>query len=194
LPAELESLVGWAAHLSVAATLVTVVASALYFLVDERFGRWTDAASAIQMAIMLPLPVGLWFVTWSGRPVWATLVLAAGVGAMLVAGVLQLLLAVGIAPFDRTVPVVLIAGGVVGLWLVLINYLGMGTGAVPMSLAAAGTIAGAGYVLVAIAFHVGDEHHPLTHLGGLAGCVGYVVWALGVGQLALSRVLSSTIR
>ena len=44
-------------------------------------------------------------------------------------------------------------------------------------------------MLVAIAFHVGDEHHPLTHLGGLAGCVGYLVWGLGVGRLALSGAL-----
>ena len=189
MPAEFQGLVGWAAYMSVAATLATIVASALFFLYDERFGRWSYLASAVQMAVMIPLPIGLWFVARPGGPVRAALVVAAGAGAMLVAGALQMLVAFGAVRLERTISAVLVAGGVVGLWLVLANYLALASGAVPAPLASAGTIAGAGYMLVAIAFHVGDEHHPLTHLGGLAGCVGYLVWGLGVGRLALSGAL-----
>ena len=192
LPAELSGLVGWAAVLSVGATIVTIVASALFFLGDERLARWTDLASALQMAVMLPLPVGLWFITrWAGLG-WAALVAAVGCLAMLVAGTLQLLLALGAVRMEQTISWVLLAGGVVGLWLVLTNYLALSAGSVPAALASAGTIAGAGYVLVAIAFYVGDEHHPLTHLGGLAACFGYSVWAMGIGRLALAGALSGS--
>lgn len=115
----------------------------------------------------------------------ATAVAAAGFGGLLVAGVLQALLVLRVACFERIISVALAAGGAVGLWLVLGNYLALTQRVLPASLASAGTVAGAAYILVSMPFHVGDEHHPLTHVGGLVACVGYAWWAIRIARLAL---------
>ena len=186
MPVGLARYVGWAALLSVAATLATVVTGFLFFVRDKRFGLWSDAASAVQMAAMLPLPVGFYAATTLDRSALAAGVAAAGIGGMLIAGSLQFLIVLRVASFERTIPSVLAAGGAIGVWLVLANYLALAQGLLSAPLASAGTVAGAGYILVSIAFYVGDEHHPLTHMGGLAACVGYGIWAFGVARLALA--------
>lgn len=70
MPADLAQCVGWAALLGVAATLVTITTGLLSFVRDRRFGLWSDAASVMQMAAMLPLPAGFCEMTARDRPVF----------------------------------------------------------------------------------------------------------------------------
>jgi len=178
-----DLLFGWAALLSAAATLATLITGIAFFAVSERFGKLNDTASVFQMLLMLPVAVALYVVTQPSRPGLALLALGVGSAAMVIAAVLQGLLVVGLVGFEQTIGVVLSAGGAIGLWLIVANALTLTAGVLPLGLAAFGIAAGVGYVLTGIGFRRGGQEDPLFYVGSLLAAVGYVVWAAWLGRL-----------
>ncbi|UCC64606.1 MAG: hypothetical protein JSV36_06040 [Anaerolineae bacterium] len=191
MSADLLRYVGWATYASAAATLVTFVTGILFFTVGQPFGTIQDATSALQVFLMLPIAAVLlnWF--RPDAPVLSTLATIVGVVGMLVAGVLQVLLVFRAVRFESTIGTGLAAGGVIGAWLVVINGLGLASGAFPNGLAWSGIVAGGGYVLLVIGFWLGGQQHPLFWGGSLATVIGYVVWAMWLGRVLLSGAIAS---
>lgn len=87
---------GWAALLSAAATVATLVTAILFFTVGERFGKINDAISVGQMLLMLPVALTFFLLRPAGTTVLALLAVTIGGIGMVVAAMLQVLLVFGI--------------------------------------------------------------------------------------------------
>jgi hypothetical protein len=191
MPTEMLHTVGWAAHLSAAATLVTFVTGILFFTVGQPFGTIQDAASALQVLLMLPIAVVLYLLLRSHAPGLSLLGTVVGIAGMLVAGVLQALLVFRVVRFESTIRTVLAAGGAIGVWLVVTGALSLVSGTFPGGLAWSGIVARSGYILLVIGFWLGGQQHPLFWAGSLAALIGYAVWAIWLGHAVLSGTLAA---
>lgn len=188
---ELRSMLAIAAYLSSFAALLTAVTAYFFFAIDSRYGKLNDALSVIQLVAMLPLAAAaLTLVPEAGRRL---ALVAAGIGGvgMLVGAILQAMLVVGAASFERTFSAVLTAGGAIGVWLVASNALLAGTPALPTCLPALGITAGAGYLLTLIAFRILGQDHPFSYVAAALALLGYSAWSVWLGRLAeLERILT----
>jgi len=184
--AAMLQVVGWAAYLSAAATVVTFVTGMLFFTVGQPFGTIQDTASALQVMLMLPVALILYSLFRSLAPALSLLAAIVGIAGMLVAGVLQVLLVLRSVRFEATIRTVLAAGGAIGIWLIVTGALSLVSGTFPSGLAWSGIAAGGGYVLLVTGFWLGGQQHPLFWGGSLAAVVGYTVWAIWLGQIVLS--------
>lgn len=191
MPAEMLHAVGLAAYLSAASTIVTFVTGILFFTVGQPFGTIQDASSALQVLTMPPIALVLHLTLRGRAPALSLLAAAVGIVGMLVAGVLQVLLVFRAVQFEATIRTVLAAGGAIGLWLVAIGALSLAGGTFPGGLGWSGIVAGGGYILLAVGFWLGGQQHPLFWGGSLAAVVGYAVWAIWLGHIALSGALAA---
>jgi hypothetical protein len=189
-PSQLDVLFGWAAILSAAATLLTLITGILFFSAGGLFGPINDAVSVIQMLLMLPIAAALYLLTRHDATALALLAAAIGIAGMLIAAVLQALLVLRIVEYEQTAAATLSAGGAVGIWLVVANLLAVAAGALPVGLALTGVVAGAGYVLLVIGFRRGGQGHPLFYAGSGLAVMGYTVWGAWLGFLFLSGGLA----
>ncbi len=87
---------------------------------------------------------------------------------------------------ELTLVAVPVAFGVIGVWLVLNNYLGRNSGTLPSGLIWVGIAAGGAFVLVIVGFLLGGQEHPLAAAGGLTAVICYPLWAVWFGRLLLS--------
>jgi hypothetical protein len=161
-----ELAAGWSAFVAAAATVVGMIALLLFFSRGQPWGTFNDAASVVLMLALIPVALLLAAVESEAVPTWAYVVAALGIAAMLVAAWYQALLVAGRVTYEQTKGRVLIAGGVVGLWYVLVGAIGIR----PLGevLAALAIVSGVGFIAVAFGFTVGGERHPLSVFGGLA--------------------------
>jgi hypothetical protein len=189
-PSQLNLLFGWSAILSAVATIVTLVTGILFFSLGGVYGKINDAASVVQMFLMVPVAAALFFLTRIGAPGLAMIVVAIGVVGLLAAAVLQALLVVGAVDYEETIAAGLSAGGVIGLWLLLANALALIAGVLPAGLTIAGMVAGVGYILLVIGFRLGGQQHPLFYSGSGLAVLGYTIWGTWLGLLFLSGSLS----
>ena len=180
---QLGLVFGWAALLSAAATIATMVTALLFFTVGERFGKINDAISVVQMAMMLPVALAIFVLRPAAATSLALLAAVVGVLGMVVTAVLQALLVFGVVKYEQTITAVLSAGGAIGLWLIMTNVLALSGEILPTGLVAFGIVAGVGYVLATVGFYWSGQQHPLFYMGGFLIVVGYSVWATWLGRL-----------
>ena len=189
MPIEGLHIVGWAAYLSAAATIVTFVTGILFFTAGQPFGTIQDTSSALQVLLMPPISLVLYALFRPYAPALSLLATAVGIAGMLVAGVLQVLLVFRAVQFEPTIRTTLTAGGAIGVWLVLVAALSLTGGILSRGLAWSGIVAGGGYILLVFGFWLGGQQHPLFWTGSLAAVAGYAVWAIWLGHALLSGSL-----
>ena len=183
------SFYGWAAYLSAAATILTLVTGILFFAKGEIWGKINDISSVLQLLFMLPLVILYLQFTSIGQH--AALGIAAaflGAAGMIASTIGQGLLIFGRIDFQtsqRFFP----AGGAIGIWLILVNALAISSGSFPEVLTWIGMLAGVGYLLIVIGFLRGGQQNALFYLGGLILGIGYPVWAIWLGRLILSGAM-----
>jgi hypothetical protein len=187
---QFDLFLGWAAYLSAVATFITLVTGILFFTLGEPFGKINDTASVFQMLFMLPIAAALFLLTRLNVTGLALLATAIGIIGMLIAATLQTLLVFGAVDYEQTITAVLTAGGAVGLWLLLTNFLAFAAKTLPGSLAIFGIVAGMGYILLVPGFHIGRQQHPLFYTGTFLAVFGYLIWATWLGRLFLSGRLA----
>ena len=180
---QLNPIIGWAAIVSAAATLGTLITGILFFAVNEKFGKANDILSVVQVVFMLPVAMAMYRLTRSGSRVLALTALAVGSIGMIIVAVLQILLVLRAVSFKLTIGAVLAAGAVIGIWLILANALALQAGPLPWGLIVFGVAGGVGYLLSAVGFYLGEQQHPLFYSGSALLVVGYVVWATWLGRL-----------
>jgi len=105
-----------------------------------------------------------------------------GVGGMLIAGVVQGLLVLGMITFQqsaRSFPASFALGG----WLTLSSYLGLSSHLLPRGLAWAGLLVGGGYIVTVAGFLLGGYQSLLFYTGGLLMVLCYLTWAFWLGRV-----------
>ncbi len=101
---------------------------------------------------------------------------------MLVFIVFQMLLVVGVLTYEQVTLIVITAGGGVGIWLLLVNYLALRGKVFPRGLIRVGLIAGAGFLVQMVSFWIWELESPLFYLGSSAAYFGYLFWAIWLGR------------
>lgn len=167
-----ELAAGWSALVAAAATVVGMIALVLFFSRGQPWGTLNDAASVVLMLALIPVALLVALIEAGEPPFggYALAVAAFGIVAMTVAAVLQALLVAGRVTYEQTKLRVLVAGGFVGLWYVLVGAIGFRP--LGQLLAALAIVSGIGFVAVGYGFAVGGERHPLSAVGGLLAFVG----------------------
>jgi hypothetical protein len=179
------------AYISGAAAILALIAIGLFFAGVKSFGPINDVLLGVMALCMIPIAV----LNQSQAPgLIRTIVMLAGIAAMLTLTIHQLLLVTGkvhIHNYDRiTEPTLAImngALGVIGLWLLAINYVSRNY-AVFMGLPIViGMLAGLGFVGMPIAYWRGGMKHPLTYVTGMLWQIGFPIWAIWLGSVLSAR-------
>jgi hypothetical protein len=213
---------GWAAYLSGVIAFISGVFLSLFYLfaltpsapggtspID--FGYLNDIVGLFSIILMLPVPVALYWLTRRQGQALSLVAMALGLVGMLAIIVGQTLLIKDAISFDTSLPFNLIGLALLGVWLILANYLGRAGGVLARWLAWLGGLTGAvlflavGLVLLSNPFAALadastlsggalDQQPPaligaiiaLAILGGGAYLLGFPIWLIGVGRRLLA--------
>lgn len=182
---QFSRLASWSAYLSVAATWLGFILLVLFFSIGQPFGTLNDTASVLQVLFMIPVAIALHRLAPVNalQPSLATAVI--GIGAMSIIAVLQSLIAINPALYPVLTGAVLVAGGGLGVWLVLANYLCRQYALLPNRLAWLGIITGLSYVVLVIGFLLSGQENILFGIGSLMVIIIYPIWAIWLGRRLL---------
>lgn len=175
-----EFVAGWSALLAAGATVFGAVALVLFFTRGQPWGTINDAASVVLMIAMIPVALLVATLESEHRTTWAIAAAVLGIGGMVAAAGLQALLVIGRVTYDQTKGWVLLAGGIVGVWYLLVAFLAQGS-ALEGGLATLAVVAGVGFLAIGYGFAVGNERHPLSALGGVVLLVGSTAFLATLG-------------
>jgi hypothetical protein len=177
------------ANLAGIAAIIAFAALFIFFAGVPVFGPINDAASVFQMLFLIPVALALHRIFRAGAPTLSLLATSIAIFAMLVIAVLQGLLVLKLVRFEQTLKTVLVMGGVVGVWWLLVAYLASGNSAFPSGLAWTSVIAGLSGVLLVVGFWLGGQQHPLAAIGFMANGLTAPVWTFWLARLLLSGSL-----
>jgi len=183
------SVVVWAAYLSAAMTIVTLIAGTLSFTRMRPFGVLSDIASVLLMLLMVPLAIATPRLLPATMQVPGVVAAVIGIAAMVVVAVGQSLLIARQIEMEKAVKF-LHAAIAVGIWLLVTNVLLLIAGSAPVGLWLAGLVAGIGYIVTMGGVLENGKMNLLYSLGGLMMCAGYAVWAIWLGRLLTTGALS----
>lgn len=209
---------GWAAYLSGLFAILSAVFLILFFGLEapnlarsvvQEFHIWgplSDICPIIQMVTLLVVAWVLYRMEWTGAPGLSLIVYVIGIAGMLGVSLLQLLLIMDVISFEQEVGPVVMATGVVGIWLILVNQLGRRQASLPSRLAWLGTVVGAAFMFEPVIFSalggaVGWRNITSNYLL-LAGSalvflisyIGFPVWAIWLGRVFTANRRESTLR
>jgi hypothetical protein len=213
---------GWAAYLSGAIAFISGVFLSLFYLYTLApsapgatssidFGILSDIVGQFGTIFMLPVPVALYWLTRRQGPALGLIAMALGLVGMLAIIVGQTLLIKNVISFDASLPFSLTGLALMGVWLILANYLGRARGVLARWLAWLGALTGAalflavGLVLLSNPFAALadastlsggalDQQPPalvgaiiaLAILGSSAYLLGLPIWLIGIGRRLLT--------
>jgi hypothetical protein len=165
---EFVTYAGWAACLSAAASMGTLVTAILFFSRGQPWGTINDLVSALQLLFSLPLVPAIHSILAPYGQLASLLVACIGATGMLAAAALQTLLVLGRIDFRQQIRAVVVAGLAVGLWHLVSAAISLANGALPSAVVWLSVVAGLGY---------------------LATALGSSLWAAALGRALLSQVL-----
>jgi len=196
---------GWAAYVSGIAAILGMVSLILFFALEAPqatgthfWGPVSDICPIVQMVSLLVVARAFYLMQRSSVPRLSLIAGAVGIAGMLGVALLQLLLIAKVIPFEQEVGPVVLATGVVGVWLILVNNLGRRQGSLPSRLAWMGIAVGAAFVLEpvmlsapggAVAWRVFMSNYLLltgSAVVFLVAYVGFPVWAIWLGRVFLA--------
>jgi hypothetical protein len=149
------------AYLSAAATLLQIVTGLLFVSIGGIFGPISDVASVLQAVSIIALALALHLFLRSEAQGLSLTAAVIGILSMLVFIVFQLLLVVGVRTYEQVTYIVMTAGGGVGIWLLMVNYLALRGKVFPRGLSRLGLIAGAGFLVQMVSFWIWELESPL---------------------------------
>jgi hypothetical protein len=196
--------VGWAAYLSGFAGILALVTLLLFFGLEATpsaapgphiWGPLSDICPIIQMLLLLVVARALYLTQRLSAPGLSLFAGVLGMVGMLGVALLQLLLRLGVIPFEQEVVAVAVATGIVGVWLIVVNHLGRIQRLVSSRLAWLGIVVGAAFFFQPIllaALGGGSfwqnimSNYLLVAASALVFLVSYLVfpvWAIGLGRV-----------
>jgi hypothetical protein len=193
---------GWAAILSGVAAILAMVTLILFFALEmdsgeeHLWGPLSDLFPIIQMALLIVVARGLYVIQRPATPRTGIIGLAIGVVGMLGVIVLQTFLRVGVMQFAQEIGPLVIAFALVGVWLMVANYLGRQR-SLPSRLAWLGMAVGAAYVLEPVIVFVAGGADWRAYMSNpllvvvsavifLLAYVGFPIWAIWLGRVLLA--------
>lgn len=187
--------VAFSAYASSAASILGFVFIALFIAAGQPFGSLNDFFGSVVFALsLMPLAVAFHrFYAVRNRAV-SSAALVIGLVSMVVfvaAGALALGYAFNLVTFPEPRPGAgayvagVIAPAFVGVWLILVGYLGLQNPTLPKALNWLGILTGGGFVLTLIGFALGGLTSPLVAVSGLATATAFPIWAIWLGRVLL---------
>jgi hypothetical protein len=181
-----------AAYLSGIVAILALIAIGIFFAGVKPFGPINDLLLGTMGLLMIPIAIGLNQIEPPGT--LRTLAMIVGIVAMLGLAAHQILLVTGkvkINNYDRitepTLAFMQIAFGVIGLWLIAVNFFARNLTLLPSGLMIVGYLAGAGFVLMPVAYWRVGMQHPLTYMTGILWQIGFPIWAIWLGNVLGTR-------
>jgi hypothetical protein len=157
---SLTRITAWSALISAAGTVLTFLTGILFFSIGQPFGTIEDVASVIQVAFMIPLAIGLYWLIPSTMKAVDFFSAAVGVLGMLIVCIGQGLLV--LARIDYPTSMKFFPAGVaIGIWLLIVSWLARTNEFFPNGLAWAGFVAGFGYFVTIAGFLWGGQESPV---------------------------------
>lgn len=204
--ARFERTAGYAAILSGIAAILTFVTSVLFFWLEaptvgtsaaqtHLWGPLSDLFPIIQMALLLVVAYALFLIQRPGAPSLSLAAAIIGALGMLGVIVLQSLLRLQVIPFEQEVGPLLFATGLVGVWLLSVNYLGRQQRALSARLTWLGMVVGVAFVLEPILlaamggvvnWRAMTSNYFLATWSALVFLVAYVgfpIWVIGLRRV-----------
>jgi hypothetical protein len=196
----------YAAYLSGFFAILSAVFGVLFFWLEAPgiangavqhplvWGPLSDICPIVQMLAVLIVAQALYQLNRSSRVRLNRLACLIGIAGTLGVSILQLLLVVGVISFEQEIGPMLIATAAVGVWLILVSYLGRRQAQLPARLAGLGIGVGVALALELPLFAVMGGtvdwqiimSNPLLIVGSVLvlvlAYVGFPVWAFWVGR------------
>lgn len=202
---RLEHTAGYAAVLCGIAAILTLVTSVLFFWLEvptvgtsaaqtHLWGPLSDLFPIIQMALLLVVAYAVFQIQRPGAPTLSLVAAIVGVIGMLGVIVLQSLLMLKVIPFEQEVGPMLFAMGLVGVWLLIVNYLARRQSQLSSRLAWLGIAVGIAFVLELVLLSAMSgvvNWQAMTSnyffatwsaLVFLVAYLGFPIWALWLGR------------
>jgi len=193
----LTAIAGWSAYISAVASILGFVFIAVFITVGQPFGTLNDFFGGVVLGLsMIPMALALNKICSPLNPGLSVLALVIGLVSMVIlaaAAVMVILKTFGVITFPEPRPgtgpfgVAAIAPGFLGVWLIIISYIGRQRSTFPNRLNWVGIVAGAGYVVSIIGFTLSGLEHPLVAVGGLVAAIAYPIWAIWLGRVLLAN-------
>lgn len=183
------NLAGWSAVLNGVTSIISTVTLLTFFAIGGPFGTINDGNSVLWALTFLPLALLFYGMHRDLNGALNAGTTVAGIAAMIIFAISQFLLTIGLVRFEQTFTLVLIMGGIIGIWLIVQGFLALGTHLLPTRLIWLMIAFGASFVLSMIGFLIGGWESPLAAGGFLIGAILGPIWAFWLARLLLRGTL-----
>lgn len=162
-------------------TIVSTLALFIFFGGVGFMGPVNDFLSVFQFLFLIPpiLAVGR---ALAGKPLIGALTWVGLLGALAIA-LLQVALLLGRVRFEQSLPYVLYAGVLVGLWLLAAGLFTLGGAPFPARFGWLGVASGVSYLVIAAGYMLAGPQHPLAAAGFAVGAVTLPWWGFWLSRL-----------
>jgi hypothetical protein len=182
-------IVGQSAYANGILMIANLVTLMLMFILGEPWGWINDNISVFWALSFIPLAIVFYQVNKPVGGGGSLIAAVVGIMALLVFAGLQTMLVLRQVRFEQTFTAVVVAGGVMGLWLLLNGLLARQGQTLPASLIWLTILFGLGYIMAAIGYGLGGYESPILWFGSLIGFVLGPVWAFWQARLLLKNRL-----
>ncbi len=208
----------YAAYLSGIFAILSGVCAILFFWLEAPYlssgavqqthiwGPLSDICPIVQMLALLVVVRALYRLDRSGAALLDRITYLIGLAGTLGVSILQLLLVIGVISFEQEVGPMLIATAAVGVWLILINFLGRRQARLSARLAGLGIGVGIALLLQPLLLSAlggaldwqNSLSNPLLMVGAalvfVMSYVGFPIWAFWLGRTFAADQRESTRR
>ncbi len=203
----------WAAYLTGIAAVLTMVTFLLFFGLEavpnspqgsHIWGPLSDIFPIVLMLLLMVVARALYLIERRTAPALSLLAISIGMVGMFAVVLLQFLLIVKVIAFEQEVGPLGVAIGIVGVWLILVNYLGKSQRFLSAPLAWLGIEAGVAFILEPVMLSAlgggGDWQNAISNyflvgasaLIFLVVYVGFPIWAIWLGHVFAARQHQAT--
>jgi MFS family permease len=181
----LTQLAGWSAVINGLTSIASTITLILMFAVAAFFGPLNDAISVVWGLTFIPLAFLFYHLHQPLNTPLSLFAAIAGVAAMLVFSVAQMLLVLRVVSFEQSMGLVLSMGAVIGLWALLNGILARSGGILPGGMTWLLIIFGLSFMITAVGWYQSGPQNPLVVAGFLIGAIAGPVWAIWLGRMLL---------
>lgn len=162
---------------------------------SEFWGPLSDIAAPLAMLPLIGVMLVLHQSERARAPMLSQVAIVLGIVGAVAVIILQILLVIKVLAFEQEVGPVVIAMGLVGVWLLIANYLGLGQHIMPAKLAWLGIFVGIAQAFYPMLFQILGGANFYNNIGSSVGLmlltaviflgsyIGFPIWAIWLGRV-----------